>query len=97
MSFDLTSLYPSIIRQVNISPETLIGQFKVAPLAEYINKTAIRPSEIYSCSPNGMMYTKDIQGIIPEEITKVFFQRKEWKNKMLPGKRNLEILKKLRS
>lgn len=97
MSFDLTSLYPSIIRQVNISPETLIGQFKVAPLSEYINKTAVRPSEIYSCSPNGMMYTKDIQGVIPEEITKVFFQRKEWKGKMLPGKRNLEILKKLRS
>jgi hypothetical protein len=43
------------------------------------------------------MYTKDIQGVIPEEITKVFFQRKEWKGKMLPGKRNLEILKKLRS
>ena len=96
MSFDLTSLYPSIIRQVNISPETIAGTFALSPLAEYINKTAPRPSEVYSCSPNGMMYTKDVQGVIPEEITKVFFQRKEWKNKMLPGKRNLEILKKLR-
>lgn len=94
MSFDLTSLYPSIIRQVNISPEMIAGQFRPAPIQEYINGTAPRPSDVYSCSPNGMMYKKDVQGIIPKEITKVFFQRKEWKSKMLAGKRNLELLKK---
>lgn len=96
MSCDLTSLYPSIIRQVNISPETIAGQFKVEAMIDYINRNAPKPSEEFSCSPNGMMYTKDIQGVIPKEITKVFFQRKEWKNKMLPGKRNLELIKKAR-
>lgn len=95
MSFDLTSLYPSIIRQVNISPETIVGQFKLHPLGEYINKTAPRPSDEYSCSPNGWMYRKDVDGVIPVEIAKVFYQRKEWKNKMMGAKRNQELIKKV--
>lgn len=63
---------------------------------EYIAKTAKRPSDEFSCSPNGMMYRKDIEGVIPKEITKVFFQRKEEKGKMMPGKRNLEMIKRIR-
>lgn len=94
MSFDLTSLYPSIIRQVNISPECLVGQFKLHPLGEYVNGTAPRPSDEYSCSPNGWMYRKDIDGVIPVEIAKVFFQRKDWKNKMKATERNQELIKK---
>ncbi|QPB12306.1 DNA polymerase [Providencia phage PSTCR6] len=94
MSFDLTSLYPSIIRQVNISPETIVGTFPLSPMADYIAGTAPRPSDEYSCSPNGWMYDKSFKGVIPEEIEKVFFQRKEWKNKMLAAKRNLELIKK---
>lgn len=93
MSFDLTSLYPSIIRQVNISPEMIAGQFNPANLKEYINRTAAKPSEKYSCSPNGMMYHKEVQGVIPRETTKVFYQRKEWKGKMKPAERNLELIK----
>ncbi|UQJ95772.1 DNA polymerase [Klebsiella phage CPRSB] len=65
VSFDLTSLYPSIIRQVNISPETIMGSFAVRALEEYINKTAPRPSDEFSCSPNGWMFRRDIKGVIP--------------------------------
>lgn len=95
MSFDLTSLYPSIIRQVNISPETIVGQFKLYDIEAYINKTAPRPSDEYSCSPNGWMYRKDIEGVIPVEIAKVFFQRKDWKKKMFAEERNAEEIKKV--
>ncbi|ARB05831.1 hypothetical protein fHeYen901_58 [Yersinia phage fHe-Yen9-01] len=93
MSFDLTSLYPSIIRQVGISPETIAGQFKLHPIAEYINMTAPKPSEEFSCSPNGWMFDKNIDGIIPVEITKVFNQRKEHKGYMLAAQRNMELIK----
>lgn len=95
ISCDLTSLYPSIIRQVNISPETLVGQFKLHPIHEYINKTAPRPSDEYSCSPNGWMYNKNIEGVIPVEITKVFMQRKEHKEYMLGAQRNMELIKEI--
>lgn len=95
LSFDVTSLYPSIIRQVNISPETIMGAFPPSPLADFISKTAPRPSDEFSCSPSGMMYSKTKQGIVPQEITKVFFQRKDWKKKMMAAKRNAELIKKL--
>lgn len=93
VSFDLTSLYPSIIRQVNISPETIMGSFAVRALEEYINKTAPRPSDEFSCSPNGWMFRRDIKGVIPVEIKKVFDQRKMWKKRMMAGERNLELIK----
>lgn len=93
ISFDLTSLYPSIIRQVNISPETIVSSFAVRPLEEYINKTAPRPSDEYSCSPNGWMFRRDIKGVIPVEIKKVFDQRKLWKKRMMAAERNLELIK----
>lgn len=93
MSFDLTSLYPSIIRQVNISPETIVGMFNLHPMHEYIAGTAPRPSDEYSCSPNGWMFDKNKAGVIPVEITKVFFQRKEHKGYMLGAKRNKELIK----
>lgn len=95
MSFDLTSLYPCIIRQVNISPETIVGQFKLHDIESYINATAPKPSEVYSCSPNGWMYRKDVDGVIPVEIAKVFFQRKDWKNKQQAEKRNIEVINKI--
>lgn len=93
ISFDVTSLYPSIIRQINISPETIAGTFSAAPLYDYIHKIAPKPSEEFSCSPNGMMYSKLKQGIIPRETAKVFFQRKDWKKKMKTAERNAEKIK----
>lgn len=59
---------------------------------EYVNREAPKPSDKYSCAPNGWMYTKEFQGIIPIEITKVFKQRKEWKGMMTNGKKNLEVI-----
>lgn len=93
MSFDYTSLYPMIIIQNNISPETIRDSYSVRPLDEYIAGTAPRPSEIYSCSPNGWMFEKSFKGVIPIEIEKVFFQRKVWKKRMMTAERNLEVFK----
>ena len=38
MSVDLTSLYPSVLRLLNISPETVIGQFDTSRTEEKIKK-----------------------------------------------------------
>lgn len=93
VSFDYTSLYPMIIIQDNISPETIRGSFDARPMEEYIAGTAPRPSDEFSCSPNGWMYTKEFKGVIPVEIEKVFKQRKMWKGRMTTAERNLEIFK----
>lgn len=92
LSFDLTSLYPSIIRQCNISPECIRGQFDGHMTIEQqiealVLQTLTIPAGDYSASANGMLYTKEFQGVIPEVITKVFFERKAHKKKMLEYQR----------
>lgn len=37
-AYDINSLYPSVIRLLNISPETLIGQFDISRTEAFINK-----------------------------------------------------------
>lgn len=93
VSLDATSLYPSVIMQANISPETIVDSFTPHPILDYVHKKAPKPSEEYSCTPNGIMYTKEKRGVIPTEIEKVFKERKEWKGKMMAAQRNKELIK----
>lgn len=41
------------------------------------------------------MYRKDIKGVIPDEVEKVFFQRKTHKTYKLAADRNAELIKGL--
>ena len=92
MSFDLTSLYPHIIKWLNISPETIMGQVDVPRTfvkdrmvpdvfgTGMIAKTYEIPKDDMTFAANGMRYTRAKRGIIPTEIDKVFLQRKAAKN-----------------
>lgn len=98
LSFDFTSLYPSIICQCNISPETIYEQFVgelslLDQIEALVLQTFKLPHGDYSASANGMLYTKEFAGVIPVEITKVFLERKEWKKKMLEAQREAELVK----
>ncbi|UOX40422.1 DNA-directed DNA polymerase [Aeromonas phage AhFM11] len=95
MSFDLTSLYPSILRLLNLSPEMIAGMFAPARIEDYINKIAPQPSTEHSCAPNGMMYKRGVVGVLPTETEKVFNQRKSEKKMMLAAKRNKEVILKI--
>lgn len=81
-----------IMLQVNISPEMLVGSYDLYPLDDYINKIAPRPSEEFSCSPNGWMYRRDTMGILPREVLKVFGQRKALRKEQLQANSNAEII-----
>lgn len=93
-SFDLNSLYPSIIVQWNMSPETIVDNdiapnFSVQrcldePVEEYLN------GRDYTIAANGSMYRKDEQGIIPSIVAKYYDDRKVVKAKMLEAKQKLE-------
>lgn len=80
-SFDLTSLYPHLIMQYNISPETIRDRFTAPNMEMFVQKQVEFDNMGYSCCPNGMMYDKEQRGIIPIEIEKVFLQRKAAKKK----------------
>lgn len=86
MSFDLESLYPGIIRQLNISPETLVDKLYNADVDDYVAGTVNMGGEIYSIGANGTRYRKDIRGVIPTVVEHVFNQRKVFKNLMKDAK-----------
>ena len=78
MSFDLNSLYPNLIVQYNMSPETLIG---------VTNADGATAS-------NGAVFRKDKKGIIPEIVEELYAKRVTIKGDMLQAKTKLETITK---
>lgn len=97
VSYDFASLYPSIIQQLNISPETLatyLGRdFDIdACIDGKVDITRIREMG-YTFSPNGQCYRKDIKGVIPKLLGEKGIVRKNAKNQMLKAEEELEAAK----
>ena len=92
VSFDLNSLYPHLIMQYNISPETLIEQRHPTAtvdkiLAEDINFELYKDNAI--CA-NGAMYRKDKRGFLPELMQKYYDERVIYKKRMIKAKKAYE-------
>jgi DNA polymerase elongation subunit (family B) len=94
MSFDLDSLYPNLIVQHNMSPETIVHHSKVQGItAEKVlsNPTLLKSPDPDLCMAlNGAVFRRDKVGIIPEIITKLYAERKACKTAMLEKMRAAE-------
>jgi len=93
VSFDLNSLYPHLIMQYNISPETKIQQQKdymitpdgvLGEQTEHFKKSLkTLTDKNYSVAANGTCYTKEHQGFLPALMEKLYKERKMYKGKMI--------------
>ena len=92
VSFDLTSLYPSLIMQFNISPETLLEEkIKNVSVDKIIHKQVNFGNLENKCvTANGCLYDKTKRGIFPELVEKIFNDRQFYKKKMLSAKQEYE-------
>ena len=95
VSFDLNSLYPNIIVQSNISPETIIRDksFSVYKqgVEHYLKREGTHSEcEEYSICASGVPFSKKKQGIIPELIVEYYADRSKIKQKMLKTKQEYE-------
>ena len=84
ISFDLNSLYPNIIAQWNMSPETLItepGQMLKSGVEHYLDNKPTRND--VAVAANGSMYRKNFQGVMPKIIVEYYAERKSVKKEML--------------
>ena len=90
MSFDLNSLYPHLIMQYNISPDTFLPHMREefslqdAIDGKYVNKTE------YAVAANGTCYDRDRQGFLPEMMNKMYNDRVKAKKSMLESQDRLE-------
>ena len=92
VSFDLNSLYPHLIMQYNISPETLLPEKHPAATVDRILNEEIN-FELYKDSAvcaNGAMYRKDVKGFLPELMEKMYAERVIFKKRMLAAKQEYE-------
>lgn len=93
-TFDVSSLYPSLIRTFNISPETLVEERNSAvSIDSIVDKTFKLDSRHsnYAICPNGSMYRKDVQGFLPKIMEDMFNERSAYKKKMLEYQKQYEI------
>ena len=94
MSFDLNSLYPHLIMQYNISPETLVhegnGEVSVDKLLE---ESVDIPDDGCAVTPNGARFRKDFHGFLPQLMEKMYDDRVKFKKWTLEAKQQYENTK----
>lgn len=90
-SFDLNSLYPNIIVQYNMSPETVIdGLDANASVESFLNGKCVVDDEGFSLSPTGVRFSHDRKGIVPTIIEQYSAERKVIKREMLDAEKELQ-------
>lgn len=99
VSLDLTSLYPSIIRMYNMSPETIVGNARgtdtwLAKMLRMEPVTDEAKAEQCVMAANGTIYRQDIPGVLPRAMAFVFDERKRVKNLMLAEEKKKQKLER---
>jgi DNA polymerase elongation subunit (family B) len=101
-SFDLNSLYPHLMMQYNISPETLIEpedytqeMRDILSQGITVDKLLKRQIDMSSLedatlTPNGQFFRTDIQGFLPKMMVEMYDDRKKFKKMMLQAQQEYE-------
>jgi DNA polymerase elongation subunit (family B) len=101
-SFDLTSLYPHLMAQYNISPETLIEvDDYTKEMRDVISKGVsvdkmidqnVDTSKLtgVTITPNGQFFRTDKQGFLPKMLEEMYVDRSKFKKLMLKAKQEYE-------
>jgi len=101
-SFDLNSLYPHLMMQYNISPETLVepkdyNQEMFGIISRGVNVEKLLNKEINTDSlngvtltPNGQFFRTDKRGFLPKMLEEMYEDRKKFKKLMLQAKQEYE-------
>lgn len=85
VSFDLDSLYPHLMMQYNMSPETYMPDKRIEVDADKVLNGEFQNEhgDEYSVCANGVCFSNKKLGIIPSIITEMYAERKAIKKEML--------------
>ena len=90
VNFDLNSLYPHLIMQYNISPETLTDDRHPTVTVDRILQQEVDIDGDFAVCANGAQYRKDEQGFLPLMMQKMYDSRVIFKKKMIKAKQQYE-------
>lgn len=100
VSFDLNSLYPNLMVQYNISPETYTGRILTGASPDTIlsGEFKVPTSDLaelnWAMTGSGACYSRDRKGILPTIIEDLYNKRVKYKNEQIAAERELEKLLK---
>lgn len=93
-SFDIASLYPNIMIEWNMSPETLMNEMKDLNVARCLDEDYEIPSgEGYAVAANGAQFRKDKQGCVPRILEQYYSDRKSIQKQLGVLKQDKENMK----
>ena len=92
VSFDLNSLYPHLIMQYNLSPETLLPRKRPSAQIDRLLFKQEQLDDLEGCTvcANGTLYDTTFQGFLPKLMEKIYKERTIYKKKMLTAKQQYE-------
>jgi DNA polymerase elongation subunit (family B) len=90
VSFDLNSLYPHLIMQYNVSPETIVeGRHTSISIDNLLNSEYQAQGE-YCMAANGHYFKRDKQGFLPAMMQRMYDDRSLYKKKMIEAQKAYE-------
>ena len=90
VSFDLNSLYPHLIMQYNISPETLQDVKHPTVTVDKILNQEVNINGPFAVCANGAQYSREKQGFLPQLMQKMYDERVIFKKKMITAMKEYE-------
>jgi DNA polymerase elongation subunit (family B) len=104
-SFDLNSLYPHLMMQYNISPETLVEVSDYTPEMREVISRGVSVDKLLdkdvdlskikdvTITPNGQFFRTDKVGFLPKMLEEMYVDRSKFKKMMIQAKKDYEAEK----
>ena len=102
-SFDLNSLYPHLMMQYSISPETLVEPSDYTPEMREVIMRGVSVDKLLNkevdtsklkgvtITPNGQFFRTDKQGFLPKMLEEMYVDRSKFKKMMIQAKKDYEV------
>jgi len=94
VSFDLDSLYPHLIMQYNISPDTYVERMRDTTVDQILNGRFNDPAITHqmqaqnvTIAASGASFDKDKQGFLSSLMESIYKDRSQWKTRMIEAKK----------